>query len=119
MLVDDAIKIRTDAVGAALFEGVAGGAFLGRGSPFFDRRGLQELLDRLGRRGRGFLAAAVRFFLHGNFETRLFRHHRAENCTGREARQQQNQAGAKNSTENFIEFEGVHFGSGSRPEGRL
>ena len=37
-----------------------------------DRRGLQQLLDRLGRRRRGFLAAAGAVFLHRDFVARLF-----------------------------------------------
>src|SRR6476661_4633587 len=57
MVADDAIEVRTDAVRTALLKGVAGGAFLGRRSALLDRGGLQELLDRLGRRGCGFLAA--------------------------------------------------------------
>src|ERR1700687_6306610 len=63
MVSDDPVKIRTAAVGAALLEGVAGGAFLRRGSTLLDGSGLQKLLDRLGRWGRGFLAAALGFFL--------------------------------------------------------
>src|SRR6266403_1516440 len=119
MVADDPVKIWTDAVGTALLEGVAGGAFLGGSSALLRRSRLQKLLDRLGRRGRGFLAAAWRCFLHRDFVARLFRHLGAENCTGGEARHQQNKAGAENRTENFIEFKGVHLRSGSRPEGRL
>ena len=55
------------------------------------------------------LAAGGRLFLHGDLEARLFRHHGRENRAGGEARHQQNKAGAENGTENFIEFEGVHF----------
>ena len=55
---DDAIEIRADAVGAALLEGVAGRALLGGGGALLDRSGLQQLLDRLGRRG-GFLGSAA------------------------------------------------------------
>src|SRR5229473_1093444 len=116
MVADDAVKIWADAVGTALLEGMAGGAFLRRRSPLLDRCGLQKFLDRLGRSRRGFLAAAWCCFLHCDLVTRLFRHLGGENCTGREARHQENKAGAENRTENFIEFEGVHFGSGSRPE---
>src|SRR5438876_45844 len=114
----DRAKIGANAVGATLLEGVAGGAFLGRSSPLLDRCGLQKLLDRLGRRGGGFLAAWC-FFLHGDRVTRLFRRLGREQRAGGEVRDQENKAGAENRTENFIEFEGVHFGSGSRPEGRL
>src|SRR5258707_8259159 len=109
MVADDAVKIRTDAVGATLLKGMAGGAFLRRGSPLLGRGGLQKLLDRLGRRRRGFLAAAWCCFLHRDFVARLFWHFGGENCTGGETRHQQNKAGAENRTENFIEFEGVHF----------
>src|SRR5439155_21062851 len=118
MVADDAVKIRTHAVGAALLEGMASGAFLGRSSALLDRCGLQKLLDRLRRRGRGFLAAWC-FFLHGDLVTRLFRRLGREQRAGGEVRDQENKAGAENRTENFIEFEGVHFGSGSRPEDRL
>src|SRR5216683_532124 len=119
MVVDDPEQIWADTVGAALFEGMAGSAFLRCRSTLLDRRGLQQLLDRLGRRRRGFLGAAVRRFLHRDFVTRFFRHHGRENRACAEARHQQNQAGGQNGAENFIEFEGVHFRSGSRPEGRL
>src|ERR1700694_4872216 len=40
MVVDDAEQIWADAVGAALFEGMAGGAFLRRRGALLDRRGL-------------------------------------------------------------------------------
>src|ERR1700737_5434645 len=36
MVADDPVKIRTDAVGAALLEGVAGGAFLRRSGALLD-----------------------------------------------------------------------------------
>src|SRR5436190_5121257 len=49
LLADDAIEVRADAVRAALFEGMAGGALLGGGGALLDRCGLQQLLDRLGR----------------------------------------------------------------------
>ena len=61
LVADDAVKIRADAVGAVLFEGMAGAAFLGGGGTLLDRGGLQQLFDRLGGRGRGFLGAAGRF----------------------------------------------------------
>src|SRR5260370_36242102 len=47
MVADDAVKIRPDAIGATLLEGVAGGAFLRRSCPLLDGCGLQKLLDRL------------------------------------------------------------------------
>src|SRR5258706_11867859 len=116
MVADDAVKIRTDAVGAALLEGMAGGAFLRRGSSLLGRRSLQELLDRLGRRGRGFLAAAWCCFLHRDFVARLFRHLRGENRTGGENRHQQKKAGGQKRTQKFIEFKRDHFLSSSLPE---
>src|SRR6266567_2632446 len=103
MVADDAVKIRTDAVGTALLEGMTGGAFLRGSSPLLDRCGLQKLLDRFGRRGRGFLAAALWFFLHRNLVTRLFRRLGREERAGGEVGHQENKAGAKNRTENFIE----------------
>src|SRR6478752_8238654 len=45
-LADDAIEVRTDAVGAALLKGVAGTALLGGAGALLDRGGLQQLLDR-------------------------------------------------------------------------
>ena len=60
-------------------------------------------------------SAPVRLFLHGDFEARLLQRLRRENRPGSEVRHQEKKAGAENRTENFIEFEGVHFGSGSRP----
>src|SRR5258705_9779397 len=109
MVADDAVKIRTDAVGAALLEGMAGGAFLRRGSSLLGRRSLQELLDRLGRRGRGFLAAAWCCFLHRDFVARLLRRIGREKRAGGEARDPENKAGAEERTENFFEFEGDHL----------
>ena len=67
-VADDAVEIWADAVGAALLQGMAGLAFLGRGGALLDRGGLQQFLHRLGRRGRGFLAA-----VWGLFPSRLFR----------------------------------------------
>src|SRR5260370_21507947 len=116
MVADDAVKIRTDAVGAALLEGMAGGASLRRGSSFFGRRSLQELLARLGRRWRGFLAAAWCCFLHRDFVARLFRHLRGENRTGGETHHPQNKARAENHTEKLIAVQGVPIGSDSRPQ---
>src|SRR6185312_8144391 len=95
---------------AALLEGVAGGALLGRASDLLDGGGLQQLLDRLGR-SRGFLGATVRgVFLHGNLEARLFRLHGRENRMSGKARHQENEAGTEDGTENLVEFEGVHSG---------
>src|ERR1700712_4259470 len=51
LLADGAEQVRTDAVGATLFEGVAGGALLGGGSAALRGSGLQQLFDPLGRRG--------------------------------------------------------------------
>src|SRR4051812_43311479 len=118
LLADGAVQVRTDAVGAALFEGVASGALLGGGSAALRGSGLQQLFDRLGRRGRGFLASAMRLFLHGDLEARLFRNPRRENRTGGKTRHQKQNAGAEDGTEDLVEFEGVHCGSGSSPEGR-
>ena len=73
VLADDRIEIRADAILVALREGMAGLALLGRGRPFFDGGGLQELLDRLGRGGRCLLGAAL-CFLHGDLKTRFCRH---------------------------------------------
>src|SRR5207237_8710120 len=116
LVADDAIKIRADAVGTVLFKGVARLALLRRGLALFNGSRLQQLIDRLGWR-RGFLGGtARRLFLHGNFETRLLRHHGRKDRTGGGARDEENKAGAENRAEGFIELEGVHFGSGSRPE---
>src|SRR4051794_251092 len=108
-LVEDAVEVRSDAVGAALFEGVAGAALLGGGGALLDGCGLQQLLDRFGRRG-GFLGgAAVRsVFLPGGLEARPFRHHGRENRMSGKARHQNENAGAEEGTENLVEFEGVH-----------
>jgi hypothetical protein len=95
---------------------MTGGAFLRSRRTLLDRGGLQRFLDRLGRRWRGILAGAMGVCLDGNLETRLFRHDGAENRAGRKARHQHNKTGGENGAENFIEFEGVHFGSGSGPE---
>src|SRR5262249_28929121 len=94
-------------------------ALLGRGRALFDRGGLQELLDRLrcGRRRRLLCPALLR--LRGNRKTRLFRHLWCKQRVGGKARHQEKDAGAEQCTENFIEFEGVHFGSGSGPEGDM
>ena len=56
-------------------EGVAGAALLGGGGALLDRGGLEQLFDRLGRRGgsAAFLAVAG-VLLHGDLEARLFRH---------------------------------------------
>src|SRR6185312_13273594 len=54
--------------------------------------------------------------LHGDFEPRFCWLVGGENRAGGEARHQQNEAGPEDGTENFVEFEGVHFRSGSRPE---
>jgi len=62
------------------------------------------------------MAIAVNF--HGNLETRLFRHHGRENRAGGKARHQKQDAGTEDGTDDLIEFEGVHSGSGSSPEGR-
>src|SRR5450432_1587046 len=43
MVANDPEKIGADAVGAALLEGVAGGAFFCSGGTLFDRSGLQRL----------------------------------------------------------------------------
>src|SRR6185295_19102203 len=114
-LVDDAVEVRTNAVRAALLEGMAGRALLGGGGALLDRGGLQQLLDRLGRSCR-FLGAAVRsVLLHGNLEAGLFRHRRRENRMSGKARHQHENAGAEDGTDDLVEFEGVHNGSGSRP----
>ena len=65
--------------------------------------------------GRGFMTTAMRLFLHGDLETRLFRHQGRENRAGGKARHQKQDTGAEDGTEDFIGFEGVHFGSGSKP----
>src|ERR1700730_11429548 len=79
MVADNAVKIWTDAVGTALLEGVAGGAFSRPGRTLFDGSGLQEFLDRLGRRG-GIFAAPGSFFLHCDYVTRFFRHYGANSA---------------------------------------
>src|ERR1700694_1757984 len=62
MVSDDPVKIRTDAVGAALLEGVAGRAFFFPGATLLDGSGLQKLLDRLRRGGGGFPSAPLSLF---------------------------------------------------------
>src|ERR1700754_1252664 len=67
--------------------------------------------------GGGFLGrAGVVVFLHRDIVTRLFQLLGSKNRARGEARHQQNEAGGQNGAHNFIEFEGVHFRSGSGPE---
>src|SRR5450432_1080322 len=73
LVADDAIEVRADAILVALREGVTGLALLGRGGALFDGGSLQQLLDWLGRCGRGFLGAPPDHGLHGDLETRFFR----------------------------------------------
>ena len=88
---------------------MAGGALLGGGGALLDGSGLQQLLDRLGRRGGFFGCAAVRgVFLHGNLEARLFRCHGRENRMSGKARHQNENAGTEDGADNLVEFEGVH-----------
>ena len=117
-LVEDAVEIRADAVGATLFEGVAGGAFLGRAGTLLDRSGLQQLLDRLGRGAAASLAPPAPRLPSRRSRNPAFPAWRRENRVGGKIRHQQHKAGGENGAHNFIEFEGVHFRSGSRPEGR-
>src|ERR1039458_2628303 len=56
-IADDPVQIRTDAIGAVLFEGVAGSALLGGGFTLLHRGGLQQLLDRLPGGGGGSASA--------------------------------------------------------------
>src|SRR4051794_36584255 len=116
LVANDPVKVRTDTIGATLLEGVAGTAFLRRCGTLFHGGGLQQLLDRLGGCGRGFLGPAMCLLLYRDFEAWLRRHMRRKKRPGGEARHQQNKAGAENSTENFVELKGVHWRSGSRPE---
>src|SRR5207237_9692691 len=104
LVADNPVKVRTDAIRAALLEGVAGTAFLRRSSSLFHGGGLQQLLDRLGGCGRGFLAPTMCLLLDRDFETRLRGHMRRKKRPGGEARHQQNKAGAENSTEDFVEL---------------
>src|SRR6185369_4635827 len=106
--VDDAKEVRADAVRTALFEGVAGRALLGGGGALLDGGGLQKLLDRLGG-SSGFLGAAMRgVLLHGNLEAGLLQRLGRENRMSGKARHQNENAGAEESTDDLVEFEGVH-----------
>ncbi|MGY4342605.1 hypothetical protein ACVWW3_007511 [Bradyrhizobium sp. LM2.9] len=119
-LADDAKEIRTDAVRAALLEGMAGAALLGGGGALLDRGGLEQLFDRLGgRSGGGAFLAVAGVFLHGDLKARLFRHLGREQRTRGEARHQQDETGAEHGTENFVEFERVHFRPGPTPQEEL
>ena len=109
LLVDDAEEVRADPVRAALFEGVAGRALLGGAGALFDGGGLQQFLDRLGRRSGGFRQRRQR----GSSFTAISKPGfsglwRRENRVGGKARHQHDEAGAENGADNFIEFEGVH-----------
>ena len=59
----------------------------------------------------------MRLFLHGDLEARLFRHMGREDRAGGKARHQDQDTGTEDGADNLVEFEGVHIGSGSRPEG--
>ncbi len=114
LVADDAVKIGTDAVRAALLEGMAGSAFLRRGRPFSTEAVCNSF--SIGSDGAG--AASLppaRPLPSRRFRSPAFPASWGENRAGGEARRQQDKAGGQNGTENFIEFEGVHFRSGSKP----
>src|SRR5262249_23317393 len=79
----------------------------------------QQLLDRLARsRGRRRLSLAA-LLLGRNRKARLLRRLRRKQRVGGEARDQKHQTGSQHGTEDFVDFQGVHFGSCSGPEGRM
>src|SRR6185437_2204434 len=65
LVTDDAVKVRTDAVGTILLEGVAGLANLRGGLALLGGGSLQQLLDRLGGRSSRRLLGAGFGFLGG------------------------------------------------------
>src|SRR5581483_4494848 len=109
-VADDAVEIRTDAVRPALLEGVAGLANLRGRLALLDGRRLQQLLDRLARRRSRFgLFSLAALFLGRDLESGLGDRLRREYRVGGEARDQQHETGGQHGTEDFIDFEGVHF----------
>src|SRR5260221_10094691 len=98
-VVNDAKQVGADTVGAALLEGMAGGAFLRRRSALFNRGGLQQFLDRLGRCRRFLSAPTLRLFLDGNLETPLLPHVGRENWPCSETPHQNKKTGAQNCTQ--------------------
>src|SRR5262249_4637638 len=98
---------------------VAGLANLRGRLALLDRRRLQQLLDRLARGPLGLGLASLAAPLLGldpkaPLRWLLLRQYRIR----RDAPDPQHKASGDPCTEDFIDFEGVHFGSGSRPEGR-
>src|SRR5215472_17623396 len=118
VVVHDAIEIRADAVGAALLEGVAGLADFRRRLSLLDGGRLQQLLDRLARGFRFRLALGAFRCLGLDHIARLLGQLRRKQGVGGKARNKKHEAGGQHGTKDFIDFEGVHFGSGSGPEGR-
>src|SRR6185295_10833086 len=104
---DHGPQIGPDEIFAALVEGVAGGAFLGRILAAADIGAGEQRFDRLLglRRLSRPLARLVRY---RDLKTRLGELARGEDRAGGDVDGEQAQAGAENGAEHLVQFEGIH-----------
>ena len=107
LVADDAVEVRTDLVGAALLEGVAGAALLRDRLTLLGAGGGQQHFDRLALLRLGSTATGG-FFLHRDVEAGLLRLVLGEHRSRGDIDRQQSQAGAEHGAHDLVEFKRVH-----------